>query len=149
MASLLGGKWLLGVGLIPPSAYYFGALPAGSLRNTDVGILNGLTTMGIIGTALIYLPVVVVLVHVLSRRAWGAAIPYPWLRYSSAIWIVATLVSSATIITLFSLPGLAMTVVILAIAVHGSVSGVGDVATRGSGSADALASTPEPHGQAA
>jgi hypothetical protein len=145
MTALLGGKWALGVGLIPPSAHWFGTLPAGSLRNSDVGVLNGVLTMGIVGTVLIYLPVVAVLIHALRRSAWSARTPstrtpYPWLRYSAAIWIIATLASSASIVTLFSLSGLAMTAVILMLAIQPAVSGTdGDLFRR---SRMTLAGTP-------
>lgn len=123
MSTLLAGKWLLGLGFVPPSAHFFLGLPEGSLRNSDVGVLNSVITMGIVGTVFLYLPVVAVLVHTLRRRAWSLAIPYPWLRYAAAIWIIATVASSASIVTLFSVSGLAMTAVILTLAVHPSVSG--------------------------
>jgi hypothetical protein len=123
LSSMLSGHWVNGLGFIPPSAHYFGGLPQGSLRNSDIGVFNAIATMGVVGAVLVYLPVVVVLLFLLGRavRAWGAA--YPWLRYSAAIWIVATLISSGSITTLFSLSGLAMTAVILTLAVHPSVSG--------------------------
>jgi hypothetical protein len=79
--------------------------------------------MGIVGAVLVYLPVVAVLGYLLGRAVRQTGVRYPWLRYSAAIWIVATLIASASITTLFSLSGLAMTAVILTLAVHPSVSG--------------------------
>lgn len=136
LSALLAGKWLIGVGLIPPSAHYFTTLPVGSLRNVDVGVMNVIAPMGLIGAALIYLPVLVVLIHVLRRQAWSGM--HPWLRYSVAIWIVATIASSGSINTLMSVSGLTMTAVILTIAVHPSVSGTDE---RDDGTRPALDST--------
>jgi hypothetical protein len=106
----LGGQWLTGLGFIPPYSRFFFGLPFGSIRNPDVGVLNAVMTMGVIGALLIYVPVAATLVDCLKRlrvvdpdRAWLVA--------GGAIWIIATMVSSVTLITLFSTSGLALTAV--------------------------------------
>ena len=108
MKAYLGGGWLSGLGFIPPSRHYFESLPHGSIRDADLGVLNAVMTMGVIGAVLIYLPVIWMLTDCLRRRSLQQAAEYDWLRYGGAIWIVATLVSSITLVTLFSTSGLVL-----------------------------------------
>jgi hypothetical protein len=123
MTAFLGDRWPLGLGFVPPVAHYYVGLPKGSIRDADLGVLNAVMTMGIVGATLIYLPVVVVLVNLLSRASARSVGEYSWLRYGGAVWIVATLVSSITLVTLFSASGLALTAVAMMILVHPSVLG--------------------------
>lgn len=140
LSNMLAGHWWTGLGLIPPTAHYYTALPAGSLRDPDVGLFGGVATIGIIGTALIFLPVIVVLVHTLRRSSPGtAATDNQWLRYGIAIWLVATLVSSLTITTLFNLGGLVMTAAILMITIHPTVTGAEERIRRRASATDVLA----------
>jgi hypothetical protein len=122
MTALLGGKWPFGLGFVPPSTHYFPGLPDGSIRDSDLGVLNAVMTMGVLGAALVYLPVLLALVNCLRRSSMQWTARYSWLRYGGAVWIVATLVSSVTLVTLFSTSGLALTAVVLTILVHPSVS---------------------------
>ncbi len=124
MKAYLGGGWLSGLGFIPPSRHYFESLPHGSIRDADLGVLNAVMTMGVIGAVLIYLPVIWMLTDCLRRRSLQQAAEYDWLRYGGAIWIVATLVSSITLVTLFSTSGLVLVSVGVMILVHPSVSGL-------------------------
>jgi hypothetical protein len=122
MTAYLGDKWPAGLGFISPTSHYFVGLPEGSIRDSDVGVLNAVMTMGAIGAALIYLPVLAMLAACLRRTPRTRDAPYGWLRLGGAIWILATLISSVTLVTLFSAAGLAMTAVILTILAHPSVS---------------------------
>ncbi len=119
----LGEQWLLGLGLVPASSHYFLGLPEGSIRDADLGALNAVTTIGVVGAILIYVPVLFMLFQTLRRRSAALPREYDWIRYGGAIWITAALVSSATLVTLFSISGLALTAVFLAILAHPSVSG--------------------------
>jgi hypothetical protein len=121
MTAILGDKWPAGLGFISPTAHYFVGLPEGSIRDSDVGVLNAVMTMGAIGAALIYLPVFAMLISCL-RRAPRERNAYGWMRLGGAIWILATLISSVTLVTLFSPSGLAMTAVLLTVLAHPSVS---------------------------
>jgi hypothetical protein len=123
MTAYLGEKWPAGFGFVPPANHYFEGLPEGSIRNSDVGVLNAVMTMGAIGAAFIYLPVVLMLLACLRRVPRRLLGPYGWLRYGGAIWIVAALVSSATLVTFFSASGLAMSAVLLTVLAHPSVAG--------------------------
>ncbi len=122
MTAYLGEKWPLGLGFIPPSAHYFSGLPEGSIRDADLGVLNAVMTMGVIGAALIYVPVLLTLMHCLRRCSAGRDDQHAWLYYGGAVWIAATLVSSVTLVTLYSTSGLAMTAVAITILTNPSVS---------------------------
>jgi hypothetical protein len=121
MTSILGEKWLAGLGFLPPSAHYFQGLPEGSIRDSDVGVLNAVMTMGVLGAALVYVPVVTMLGSCLRRVSSNVATPYGWLRFGGAIWITGTLVSSVTLVTLFSPTGLTLVGVLLALLSNRSV----------------------------
>jgi hypothetical protein len=123
MTVYLGGKWPLGLGFVPPSAHYFSGLPEGSIQDADLGVLNAVMTMGVVGAALLCFPVVFTLIHCLRRSSGRWRGQYAWLCYGGAVWIVATLASSVTLVTLFSTSGLALTAVFLTILAHPSVSG--------------------------
>jgi hypothetical protein len=115
MKTYLGEQWPFGLGFVPPFSHYFLGLPGGSIRDPDVGVLNAVMTMGVVGAVLIYVPVVATLIDCLRRLSEQRITEFSWLYYGGAIWIVATLASSATLITLFSASGLALTAVFLTI----------------------------------
>lgn len=123
MTALLGGHWLTGLGLIPPSSHYYLQFFDGSIRDPDLGVLNAAMTIGVVGAALIYLPLVVALLHCMRRARTRTAVRYPWLSYGGQIWILAAIASSVTLVTLFSVSGLAVTATTLAVLSHPSVSG--------------------------
>jgi hypothetical protein len=79
----------------------------------------------VIGAILVYLPVAFALIYCLRKTLPSSqASQYVWLRYGCAVWIVGTLVSSATLVTLFSAGGLVLTAVVITLLVNPSVSGV-------------------------
>jgi hypothetical protein len=117
LTGILGGKWPIGLGFLPPSAHYVVGLRGGSIRQSDVGVFGAIMTMGAIGAALIYLPVIVVLAAYLRRsERWLAR--GGWLQLGATVWMVAVLVTSPTLITLYSASGLTLTAVILSILVQ-------------------------------
>jgi hypothetical protein len=122
LTAYLGDKWPAGLGFVAPTTHYFEGLPEGSIRDSDVGVLNAVMTMGAIGAAFIYLPVLAMLFACLRRTPRNRDAPYGWLRLGGAIWILATLISSITLVTLFSASGLAMTAVFLTVLAHPSLS---------------------------
>jgi hypothetical protein len=115
MTSLLRGHWLTGLGLIPPSSHFYPQFPSGSIRDPDVGVLNAVMTIGIIGAALIYVPLIVTLVHSLRSARAKSRLGLAWLSYGGQIWIVATIASSITLVSLFSPSGLVLSAMILAV----------------------------------
>ena len=126
MTSLLGGHWLAGLGLVPPSVHYYPQFPSGSIRDPDVGVLNAVMTIGVVGAVLIYVPLIVTLVHCMRQARIKARVRFAWLNYGGQIWIVATVASSITLVTLFSPSGLVLTAVILAVLSQSSVTGAGE-----------------------
>lgn len=124
MTMYLGGSWLTGLGFLPPSVHYFFGLPDGSILDSDLGVLNAVMTMGVVGAILIYLPLFLVLAQCLQRTRTSVVRPYEWLRFGGAVWILATLLSSITLVTLFSTSGLVLTAVALTVLVHPSVIGM-------------------------
>jgi hypothetical protein len=116
MLHLLGQDWPIGLGFIHPSAHPYPNLPGGSIRNSDLGVLNVLMTMGAVGAILLYLPLLLML------RALTRAAPVPesvgdeWLRLGATIWVIGTIASSITLVDLFSFGGLEVTACMLALA---------------------------------
>jgi hypothetical protein len=116
MLHLLGQDWPIGLGFIHPSAHPYPNLPGGSIRNSDLGVLNVLMTMGAVGAILLYLPLLLML------RALTRAAPVPesvgdeWLRLGATIWVIGTIASSITLVDLFSFGGLEVTACMLAVA---------------------------------
>jgi hypothetical protein len=114
MLRILGSEWPVGLGFLDPNAHYVAGLPAGSIRNTDVGVFNTLMTIGAIGTFLIYAPLLygfVILIRAAGRRTGPPE--RRWVAYGGAAWIAWALVGSWNLIVLFSVSGLVMTVVVL------------------------------------
>jgi hypothetical protein len=122
LTTLLGERWLTGLGFISPFTHYYFGLPGGSIRNPDVGVFNAIMTMGVIGALLIYLPVLLVLLYCLRQLSRRNVTDLGWLYYGGAIWLVAALASSITLITLFSTSGLTLTAMILTILTQASVA---------------------------
>jgi hypothetical protein len=119
----LGGEWPGGLGFISPTSHYFLGLPEGSIRDSDIGVLSAVATMGVVGVVLVYAPVMTMLIYCLRRARASATAEYSWLRYGGAVWILAALVSSLTLVTLFSASGLVLTAVFLTVLASPSVLG--------------------------
>jgi hypothetical protein len=118
MLTLLGQEWPIGLGFIHPAAHSYPDLPGGSIRNSDLGVLNALMTMGAVGAILLYLPLLLVL-RGLIRAAptpGSAAVRDEWIRFGVAIWIIGAIASSITLVDLFSLGGLEIAASMLAVA---------------------------------
>jgi O-antigen ligase/polysaccharide polymerase Wzy-like membrane protein len=109
MLHLLGQDWPIGLGFIHPAAHPYPNLPGGSIRNSDLGLLNVLMTMGAVGAILLYLPVLLVLRALTRAASLPEAVRDEWLRLGATIWAIGT-------IDLFSFGGLEVTACMLAIA---------------------------------
>jgi hypothetical protein len=116
MLDLVGNRWPIGLGFWHPDSRYVVGLPVGSIRNTDVGVLNGITTIGAIGTGLLYLPVLGTIVFLIRRRRPG---PDKWggFAFGAAGWFFGVVVASISLVTLFTVPGLVLTAVVMVAAV--------------------------------
>jgi hypothetical protein len=96
---VLGSHWLAGLGFLSPAYHYFWGLREGSIRDDDLGSLNIIMTMGVIGLVLAYLPAVLGLAYLLKRRRGFA-------QYGGAMYLLTALVGSITLGTLSSVSGL-------------------------------------------
>jgi hypothetical protein len=120
MLTYLDDRWPVGLGFLHPDVRPFSSLPDGSIRNGDVGVFNAVMTMGVIGAALMYVPLVAVFVATMRRR-WDsgpAARRDQWFFFGAATWILYVVMSSGSLVTLFGVPGLVLTATLLACSVR-------------------------------
>jgi len=118
LEQVLGANWIFGLGFLDPRTHYVSGLRLGSIRNGDVGVLNAVMTMGIVGAALIYFPVVFIFVALISRTLRGVENPNEsWIAFGIVAWIVSVLTTSVTLVSLFSAPGLCIAALALGIGV--------------------------------
>lgn len=96
---VLGSHWLGGLGFLSPAYHYFWGLREGSIRDDDLGSLNIIMTMGLIGLLLAYLPALLGLAYLVKRR-------HGFAEYGGAIYLLAALIGSVTLGTLSSVSGL-------------------------------------------
>lgn len=120
MLRLLGGRWPIGLGFLHPAARYFDSLPGGTIRNSDTGVFNALTTMGAIGVLLLALPFAYGARELVRAGRPGAPsrAPAPWIVCGAAAWIAWALAGSPTLGVLFSVPGLVVSALTLGALVH-------------------------------
>jgi hypothetical protein len=114
MVELLDGRWLHGLGFLHPDAHPIAGLPSGAIRNADVGVMNSLMTMGGVGTLLLYLPLFALGVALVRAAVQRSGQGDAWLLFGGLVWVVATVVGSLTLITLFSVAGLVLSAALLA-----------------------------------
>lgn len=67
MLVVLGSDWPIGLGFLHPGVHYVAGLPQGSIRNSDLGLMQVLMTMGALGLALL---LSTVLVPALTAVRW-------------------------------------------------------------------------------
>jgi hypothetical protein len=112
---LLGGHWLFGLGFLPPSVFYVPELPLGSIRDVDLGLLQAVVTMGIVGTVFVFVPVLATAMR-LARPLRRAAGQLEWLRLGVFVWLVSVIASSLTLDTLFGETGSLLSAVVIGVA---------------------------------
>jgi len=111
MFAVLGSDWPIGLGFLNPKDRYFLSLPGGTIRDGDVGLMNAVMTMGVIGLALLFaLPV--------SVARWVAKTPDgrpTWMMVGLFGWLVVLVAGSPTLVTLFSATGILSTALALSL----------------------------------
>ncbi len=120
MIEILGPDWPIGLGFLHPSARYFADLPSGSIRNTDTGVMNVLMTMGAVGVAVFLAGPVLLLARLFAAagRVGPGATTGAAVLFGTTLWLLAAVLTSVTLITLFSVSGLVLT----AFVVRGAVA---------------------------
>jgi hypothetical protein len=112
---VLGNQWPVGLGF-DPTVRPLSGLSSGEIRSPDSGPLNVLMTMGAIGLVLLYMPVVVAVSAIAGPSSRRAGRPdHAWLRYGVSVWLLAELVGSLTLATLFSPAGLGLAALVIAL----------------------------------
>jgi hypothetical protein len=117
MLDILDSNWVEGLGFLHPDSRPIAGLPAESIRNTDLGVMNSLMTMGAVGTILLYAAPIAILLA-LVRRWYGLTGSHrdrdiEWFFFGATMWLVLVLVTSLSLVTLFSVSGLVMSAALL------------------------------------
>jgi len=114
MLDVLGNRWPIGLGFWHPHDRPVPTLPDGSIRNSDVGLFNGLMTFGVVGTLLMYVPFVAIVILLVRQRFK----PGGWdgIRLGIAGWVVGIVIGSYTLVTVYSMQGLLLAAVALTVA---------------------------------
>jgi O-antigen ligase/polysaccharide polymerase Wzy-like membrane protein len=112
MLDVVGNRWPVGVGFWHPDDRFVSGLPDGSIRNGDVGVLNGITTIGAVGTALLFLPVLGTILFLWRRRRTGSE-EWDGFIFGASGWLFGVAVASISLVTLFSVQGLLLTAVVI------------------------------------
>lgn len=112
MLDVVGNRWPVGVGFWHPDDRFVSGLPEGSIRNGDVGVLNGITTIGAVGTALLFLPVLGTILFLWRRRRTGSE-EWDGFIFGASGWLFGVAAASISLVTLFSVQGLLLTAVVL------------------------------------
>ncbi|MBF6620082.1 MAG: hypothetical protein ITG02_07610 [Patulibacter sp.] len=108
MLQRLGDAWPIGLGFQHPGYRYFVDVPAGSIRNPDVGIINGLMLLGVAGSLVYYFPVVFLFWVALRRSHLDDFSADSWFWFTclaSTVYVFATIL---TLGTLFYVSGIVM-----------------------------------------
>jgi hypothetical protein len=106
LEQILGSRWPFGLGFLDNRNRYFTGLPtwdAGSIMDTDVGVLNVVMTMGVLGAIMQYFSLVAIAL-LLARRhlILGEPQAEAWLSFGVFTWIVLAIASSVTLTLLFN-----------------------------------------------
>jgi hypothetical protein len=112
MLDVVGNRWPVGVGFWHPDDRFVSGLPEGSIRNGDVGVLNGITTIGAVGTTLLFLPVLGTILFLWRRRPTGSE-EWDGFIFGASGWLFGVAVASISLVTLFSVQGLLLTAVVI------------------------------------
>lgn len=96
MLGVLGDSWPVGLGFIHPADHFFVGLKKGSIRDTDVGSLGPLMTMGIIGAVAVFLPLLGLL-GLMARHGPPSAMKRRGYMFGLLFYTIFALASSPTL----------------------------------------------------
>jgi hypothetical protein len=109
----LGSHWVEGLGFLHPEVHPIQGLPSGSIRNTDIGVMGSVMTMGVVGTLFLYGPPLAMLFAIFRWHRRESSATAEWFLYGMAVWLLYAIITSLTLVTLFSVPGLVLTALLL------------------------------------
>jgi hypothetical protein len=100
----LGKSYMLGLGFVDPRDQFDPNLPFGTIQNSDVGLFNAVMTMGVVGTVIYYLPLLLTTLLLIVR---ARAMPEGQRGYAAGALgaCVLTLITSLTLVSFFDLTG--------------------------------------------
>ncbi len=99
-------KWLYGLGFLSPRYHYFPGLPLGSIKNSDLGLVDGIMLFGLVGVALTYLLVLIPMKQLVSEtRSLDLPVSTGWLSFALMVWLTHVLLASYTLQTLWEQSG--------------------------------------------
>jgi hypothetical protein len=148
LLQLLGGDWPIGLGFLHPNDFYVAGVPSGSIRNSDLGVLEAIMPMGALGAALLYVPPVIGTWALMRRLAAARSTDgFAWLGYGVTAWVLSVLLGSITLVTLFVPGGMTYVAVLLGAALvcltpGGEPSAAAGARTTGRHHAGAIARPP-------
>jgi hypothetical protein len=101
----LGSRWPVGLGFLDPRDRYFADLPSwdgGSIRDTDVGVLNTVMTMGVLGAILQSIPIFMLGWLLIRRRMRARADgANEWLAFGGLGALAALTATGVTLVIFF------------------------------------------------
>lgn len=108
--------WIAGLGFRSANSNYDPTFPGGSLRNPDIGVLNAISTMGLVGCALLLgvCALAVVRTFQFGRRAPEGT---RWLLFASGSYGLFAFLSSPTLSALVTSRGLLVTALALGLGI--------------------------------
>jgi hypothetical protein len=123
LLQLLGGRvsnWLTGLGFLDPKYRYFSGLPLGSIRNSDLGLIDGIMLIGIVGILMIYSTVALLLWRLFDvARSWRAHLPDEgWVVFGISAWTAQVLLASYSLGTLFQEQGQVLFALVIGIGIN-------------------------------
>jgi hypothetical protein len=116
---LLGHHWLTGLGFLDPTYYYVPGLPHGSIQDVDLGSVDLLMTMGVIGMIIAYALPIAAVVYLL-RRGQGL------IQYGGVVCLGTLLVGSLTLGGLSTESGLVVLASVLTISLNWTALSIPD-----------------------
>jgi hypothetical protein len=101
----LGSRWPVGLGFLDPRDRYFVGLPSwdgGSIHDTDVGVLNTVMTMGVLGSILQSIPIFMLGWLLIRRRRESRANgKSEWLAFGGLGALAALTATGVTLVIFF------------------------------------------------
>jgi hypothetical protein len=109
-------KWATGLGFLNPTYHHFVGLPLGSIENADLGMIDGIMLLGLVGVILTYLVVFIPLWQMVAQtRARDLPASNAWLIFGLMVWLVQVLLASYNLGTLWQQPGQVLVAMVAAL----------------------------------
>jgi hypothetical protein len=99
-------KWATGLGFIDPAFHRFVGLPEGTIRNSDLGLVDGIMLIGLVGVVLTYLVALIPLrLMSIEARQPDVRSSSSWMLFGLILWLMQVLLASYSLGTLWQQSG--------------------------------------------